>query len=86
MDQDELRARIRELIATGVLPGVLPAAQKIEPGQTPRVTQIAVGTYPHERCLVCEELGPQVSYTYADEKLVRLHVACDALWKQEGRR
>jgi hypothetical protein len=83
MTQAILRARIRELIASGVLPRVLPAAEKIEPGQASRVTEIAVGTYPHERCLVCEELGPQVSYTYSGGKLVRLHVACDTLWKQE---
>lgn len=83
MNDAELHAKIRGLMASGALPRVLPAAERIPPGQSSRVTQIVVGTQPNEHCLVCEESGPQVSYTYPGGKVVRLHAACDALWQQE---
>jgi hypothetical protein len=82
MDEPELRrAKVRELMTSGALPRVLPAAERIAPGQIPRATQIVIGTYPPARCLVCEELAPQMSYTYLGGKVVRLHAACDALWQ-----
>lgn len=64
MDHSQLRANVRQLMASGALPSMLPAAEKIAPGQGSRVTQIVVATQPRERCLACDELGPQVSYTY----------------------
>lgn len=57
MTEPALRAKIRELMTSGALPSVLPAAERIGPGQGPRVTQSVVGQSPHERCMVCEELG-----------------------------
>jgi len=83
MNQAELRAKIRALMTSGGLPRVLPAAEKIVPGQGPRVTRIVVGQPPQERCLACEDPGPQVSYAYTAGKVVRLHAACEALWQQE---
>ncbi len=38
---------------------------------------------PGEQCAVCQESGPQVSYTYHDGKAIHLHAACDALWRGE---
>jgi len=83
MMEPELRAKTRALMASGALPPMLPAFEKIEPGQDPSVTKIEVATQAQEHCLVCHELGPQVSYTYQAGKVVRLHAACDALWQQE---
>jgi len=48
MNAPDLRAKISALIASGVLPSVLPAAERIIPGQGRRVTQIVVGHQPHE--------------------------------------
>jgi len=48
MNASGLRAKIRALIACGVLPRVMPAAERIIPGQGRRVTQIVVGHQPHE--------------------------------------
>jgi hypothetical protein len=70
-------------MTSGVLPRVLPGAEKIAPGQISRAAQIFIGTESQERCLVCEELGPHVPYTYPGGKVVRLHAACDAVWQQE---
>jgi hypothetical protein len=33
--------------------------------------------------LICGEADPMIAYTYADGKVIRLHAACDALWRQE---
>jgi hypothetical protein len=82
--ESELRAKTRALIDSGALPPMLPAFEHIAPGQPPRVTKMVVGTQAGEHCLVCEELGPQVSYTYPGGKIVRLHAACDAMWQQES--
>jgi hypothetical protein len=38
---------------------------------------------PDERCVVCQETGPHILYTFREGKLVRLHTACDALWCEE---
>jgi hypothetical protein len=70
-------------MTSGALPRVLPAAEQIGPGQGSQVTHIVVGQQPKKRCLICEELRPQVSDTYQGGKVVRLHAACDALWRRE---
>ncbi len=83
MTDADLRTKIRELMASGALPRALPLPERVVPGQALRVTQIVIGTQPHERCLVCKALSPHVSYTYPGGKIVRLHAACNAIWRQE---
>jgi hypothetical protein len=83
MDHNELRARIRQLIASGDLPPVHPLTDKTPPGQSVRVTRIVIGPSAREPCLICGEPDPLVSYTYADQRVIRLHADCDALWRQE---
>ena len=36
-----------------------------------------------EPCTICAEVGRQVSYVYSAGLVVRVHAACDAVWKQE---
>jgi hypothetical protein len=83
MDNNELRARIRQLMASGDLPPVPPLADKNLPGHAVRVTRTVVGRSTLEPCLICGEADPMIAYTYADGKVIRLHAACDALWRQE---
>ena len=83
MDHNELRARIRQLMASADLPPVHPLTDKTPPGDAVRVTIIAVGRPMPEPCLICGESNPTVSYTYANRAVVRIHTACDALWEQE---
>ena len=83
MDHNELRARIRQLMASGELPpGRLTLADKI-PGHAVRVTRIVIGRSTREPCLICGEADPMLTFTYADQKVVRVHAACDALWSQD---
>jgi hypothetical protein len=82
MDQSELRVRIRLLMASGELPPGPPLADKIIPGQFARLTSIVIGRATQGPCLICDEPGANVSYTYADRKVIRLHSVCDALWEQ----
>jgi hypothetical protein len=81
MDHTELRARIRQLMASGDLPA--PLGDKLHPGQVVRVTRTVIGRSTLEPCLICGEADPMIFYTYANRKVVRLHVACDALWHLE---
>jgi len=75
MNEQALRTTIRGLMASGALP-TDPYAD---------MTRMEAGhqALPDEHCAVCEEAGPHVSYTYRDGKAVRLHTACDALWREE---
>jgi hypothetical protein len=75
MDEQAIRTRIRALMASEALPKDPYAG----------LTSMEVGhhTLPEERCTVCQEGGPHVSYMYGDGKLLRLHADCDALWREE---
>ncbi len=86
MREEELRARIRELLRSGELPRALPAAQKVVPGSPSRIAQIQVGRVAGAACLACGEPDPMVTYSYPDGRVVRLHAACDAVWQQERER
>ena len=81
MDQSELRARIRQLMASGDLPA--PLGDKLHPGQAVRVTRTVFGRSTLEPCLICGEADPLIFYTYANRKVVHLHAACDAFWQLE---
>jgi hypothetical protein len=75
MNESDIRTRIRALMASGELP----------PHPYKGLTNMEAGHRASldEQCVICQENGPQVSYTYRDEKSVRLHSACDALWRAE---
>jgi hypothetical protein len=83
MAQFELRAKIRGLMASGVLPTGPPLMEKLVPGQRGTPTRTFVSNPLEEPCTICGEPGPQVSYTYQGGTVVRLHAACDAMWQQE---
>ena len=76
MDNNELRARIRQLIASGDLPP-LPGPAAV------RVTRVVIGRPTPDPCLICGEADPTLSYWYVKGKVLRIHAACDALWRQE---
>jgi hypothetical protein len=75
MNESDIRTRIRALMASGELP----------PHPYKGLTNMEAGHRASldEQCVICQENGPQVSYTYRDEKSVHLHSACDALWRAE---
>jgi hypothetical protein len=81
----DLHAKIRELIASGVLPDDPPPIKQPAPTSTlgNRRSRILVGGTLYEPCTICGEPGPQVQYFYIAGQVVSVHAACDALSKQE---
>ncbi len=86
MNDDELRARIRELLQAGTLPHYLPTAAPLEAGMGITSPRISVGTQPAEHCVLCGEAGPVVSYTYPDGRVIRFHARCNILSHEERAR
>jgi hypothetical protein len=85
MSAADLRAKIRELIASGVLPEDPPPTERPAPTSTPGDTwpRIVVGAPIHAPCTICGEPGPQIQYLYIAGQVVSVHAACDALWQLE---
>ena len=83
MSEATLRARIRELMASGVLPPQPPQAEKVIRGRSLRLTRTIIGRATQESCLICGEPDPMVTYTFSDRRVIHLHGACDALWQLE---
>lgn len=75
MTNAALRATIRALIASGALPSEPPVIQRS--GHDPAWARA------EDPCTICGEPAPSVSYFWPGGRVVRLHAACDALWKQE---
>ena len=84
MDNIELRARIRQLIASGDLPPLPSLANGSLSGPAAaRATPVVIGRPTPDPCLICGEADPTLSYWYVKGKVLRIHAACDALWRQE---
>jgi hypothetical protein len=77
--ESELRAKIRELMASGVLPGAPPVIERA--GATAQN-----GKARPEPCTICEEPDPQISYFWPGGVMIRVHATCRALWHQERAR
>ena len=85
VDQHELRARIRRFIVSGDLPTISPLSS--ETFSAPAgIKRISIERSLPDPCVICSEPNPTVAYTYGNGKVVVLHAACDALWRQERNR
>jgi hypothetical protein len=76
MTEAELRAKIRASMASGVLPSeppVISGTGDVGAVKNPLPTA----------CSVCGERDPQITLFYLAGQVVRLHAACETLWKQE---
>lgn len=82
VDHHELRARIRHLIGSGDLPTISPLASGTLSAPA-GIRRISIERSLPDPCLICGEANPTVAYTYGNGRLVVLHAACDALWRQE---
>jgi hypothetical protein len=86
MDAADVRSKIRDLMASGVLPEEPPPilgypSSWSAPGS--KRWRMLIGWNLRGLCTICGEPGPQVEYMYVGDKVVRVHAACDALWQQE---
>lgn len=71
----DIRVRVRGLMASGALPSEPPVIQ--------RSGQDAAGARRPDPCAICAEPDPTVRYFWPGGVVVRLHAACDAVWKLE---
>ncbi len=78
MTAAELRAKIRELMASGALPSEPPVVASRGTGDLGAVKNPLPGP-----CSVCGERESQLTLFYVGGRVVRLHAACNALWQQE---
>jgi len=75
MTNEQLRARVRELVASGDLPNEAPVVQNAGPG---------FGSFKRgSLCLFCGKPDALVGYFWTGGGVAYLHAACDALWKHE---
>ena len=79
MTEAELRARIRELMASGGLPSALHVIERAGAAAQNRKAQ-------PEPCTICDEPEPQIAYFWPGGVMIRVHATCRALWQQERTR
>jgi hypothetical protein len=81
-----LRAKVRDLMASGLLPRVQPDGSFADDTgrSVPGLRQVG-SPYLSAACMVCEEPGPQVTYQVLHGLVVYLHSRCDTLWQEEQR-
>ena len=75
MTNEQLRARVRELVASGDLPN-----------EPPVVTNAGLGFDRFKRgsrCLIYGEPDAMAGSFWVGGRVAYLHAACDAMWKQE---
>ncbi len=87
MNEAEVRTRIQELLKSGALPRMLPASPSIGPGlPTEAVATMQIGAVFGAICLACSEATPTVTHFYPSGLVVRLHDACEVIWREERER
>jgi hypothetical protein len=81
-----LRAKIRDLMVSGLLPRVQSDGSLINDAGRSVPGQRQVGPPDlSAACIVCEEPGPQVTYQGPLGLVLHLHSKCDTLWQEEQR-
>jgi hypothetical protein len=87
MDKSEVARTIRERLAAGILPRVVPpltteAAWPTSPtGHIKADTSISV-----VKCAACDAPGALVAYRFPDGRIMRFHGRCRRLWEEECQR
>jgi hypothetical protein len=86
MERNDLTQKIRERMAAGTLPRVIPnltaPGRPTSPtGHITADTGIGVVT-----CAACDERGAQVALSFPDGRIVRFHGRCHRIWEDECRR
>ena len=76
----DLRALVRERLRSGALPSELP---DLAAGGPSRLAEVRIGTVADALCTICRNPAPQVTYVYRGRRVLRLHAACEAIWRQE---
>jgi len=80
MREDEIRAKIRQKLQKGTLPGDLTLVRKLQAGHIGREPNIAVGLLKSSPCAGCDEVDP--TYRIGDVA-IRFHAECARIWDEE---
>ncbi len=83
MTNTDLRTRIRELVASGVLPSAPPVIERAGRGTEGDRARMLLGNPSPEPCAICAEPETTITYFWPGGLVVRVHAACAALWKLE---
>jgi len=86
VNEREIRARIREMIRTGVLPQVMSDGSLVDEAGCAVAAEVHVSADERAFCVICAAAGPEISYAYPGRKTLRLHIYCDVLWQEERAR
>ena len=82
----ELRAKIRELMASGALPSAPHVIERVGAAALDGKARVVLHNPQLEPCSICDEPGPQIAYFWPGGVVVRVHATCRALWHQERAR
>jgi hypothetical protein len=87
MDKHDVTQMVRQRVASGALPRVIPPITT-EPGWPAAPTahikaDTALGIV---RCAACDAPGAQVAYRFPDGRIMRFHGRCRRIWEEECRR
>jgi hypothetical protein len=83
MNEREIRERIRELMTAGALPPAQVVSSRVAESGRGVASQVHVGTVDLEKCAICGDPGPRLSYYYPGSRILRFHAYCDLLWQEE---
>jgi hypothetical protein len=87
MDRRDVTRNIRERMAAGLLPRVIPPLTTAPGRSASRTGHInadtAIGAV---KCAACDTRGAQVAYRFPDGRIVRFHGRCHRMWEDECRR
>jgi hypothetical protein len=87
MDEDRMRATVRERLRAGVLPMELPPAGPVGGPPTSPVPAIRTEQGTGEPCAACEEpiaVGkPLEACAYPSGRVLRFHGWCNKIWNDE---
>jgi hypothetical protein len=86
MDAADVRSKIRDLMASGVLPEEPPPilgspASWPPPGS--KRWRMLIGWNLRGPCTICGEPDPQIQYSYLGGQVISVHAACDTLLELE---
>ena len=87
MEKQDVTEKIRQRLAAGVLPRVIPPLTT-EPGWPTSPTghinaDTAIGVV---KCAACDGPGAQVAFRFPDGRILRFHGRCHRFWEEECRR
>lgn len=84
MDPLDIARNIRQRMATGLLPRVIPPLAAAPGSPTGHIN--ADTAIDAVKCAACDTRGARVAHGFPDGRIVRFHGRCHRMWEDECRR